>query len=293
MDRSSIRKRLVALKGKNGKPLFGSDTIDRLFRLPEQSLSDYLSYLNYVESTGNINTIQTYRSKQLDFLEYISHRNCDINNITQSVVDDYFKKYDSIDKSNGTFNTRIGYIKPFLEFFSLDGIDVNKFTKPVDKKVKKMKRLSAKNISEARYEFRNDAKKLFVFEMIYYTEFSMTEIGEIQKEHIDYSSRSISYCGKESVLPEKLMAFIQKNESILFDESFDMTTTIEKMREDLAEYGMDNLTATDGKETRKALFWTCPQCGKQFEAVAENWCVKQYTQDGENWVVCREYCGHE
>ena len=289
MDRSSIRKRLITLQGKNGKPLFGSDTIDRLFRLPEQSLSDYLSYLDYVESNGNIYTIPTYRSKQLNFLEYVSDKGYELRTITQNVVDEYFEKYDYEEN-----NERVNYLKPFLAFFSLGNIDIEKFRRKSNKKkVAKMKRLSAENISEARYKFRNDAKKLFVFEMIYYTEFSMTEIGEIQREHIDYSSRSISYCGKESVLPEKLMAFIQKNESILFDESFDMTTTIEKIREDLAEYGMDNLTATDGKETRKALFWTCPQCGKQFEAVAENWCVKQYTQDGENWIVCREYCGHE
>ena len=213
--------------------------------------------------------------------------------ITQNVVDDYFKKYDG-EESNDSYNNRVGYLKPFFEFLSLDNIDVNKFRKkPSNKKATKMKRLKAENISKARYKFRNDVKKLFVFEMICYTGLSMTEIGEIKKEHIDYDSNIVSYYGKESDLPEKLIAFIRENESILFDESFDMKTTIEKMREDLAEYGMDKLTATDGKATRKALFWTCPQCGEQFEAVAENWCVKQYTENGENWIVCREYCGHE
>ena len=38
--------------------------------------------------------------------------------------------------------------------------------------------------------------------------------------------------------------------------------------------------------------WTCPECGEKFEAVAENWCVKQYTEDGKQIIVCRENCGH-
>ena len=63
MDKNSIRDRLGALKDKKGKTLFSSNTIDRLLQLPEQSLSDYLSYVDYVESIGKTDTIQTYRSK--------------------------------------------------------------------------------------------------------------------------------------------------------------------------------------------------------------------------------------
>lgn len=42
----------------------------------------------------------------------------------------------------------------------------------------------------------------------------------------------------------------------------------------------------------KIMFWTCPQCGKKFEAIADNWCVKKFSEEGKNWVVCRENCGH-
>lgn len=35
-----------------------------------------------------------------------------------------------------------------------------------------------------------------------------------------------------------------------------------------------------------------PQCSKEYEAVVDNWCAKQFRENGKFWIVCRR-CGEE
>ena len=57
--------------------------------------------------------------------------------------------------------------------------------------------------------------------------------------------------------------------------------------------GFDNIKPKDiFKETRDKLSFRCPQCGKTYEAIVDNWCVVQYTENGKLWIVCRD-CGRK
>ena len=156
-----------------------------------------------------------------------------------------------------------------------------------------MQRMSADQISMARDILRTDIRKRFVFDMMYYTSLSMEEIGKLRIGNVDFINRKIRFGKKENDVPKALVDLIHGMQlSGEFEKTYDIMTTIEQMRKELSQYGLDNLKSTDGKETRKATFWKCPQCGCEYEAIAENWCVKQYTDGGENWVVCREKCGN-
>ena len=70
--------------------------------------------------------------------------------------------------------------------------------------------------------------------------------------------------------------------------------SIEKFRELLTENNIarHNIESRDINESyNKNLSFKCPECGKYYEATAENWIIKQYHQDGNMWIVCKEVCG--
>ena len=275
-----------------GNAFCSKSMVDDFRRISDRNFQYYVRYQEYMFAIGQpVTSIKSRRSKLVSFLIEIS--DCALENITQPIVDAYFQKFESEEPQ--TTNTRVDYLKGFLEYLSLgDKIDFEKYKKPIDRKAdKKMKRMSAEQISMARDILRTDIRKRFVFDMMYYTSLSMEEIGKLRIGNVDFINRKIRFGKKENDVPKALVDLIHGMQlSGEFEKTYDIMTTIEQMRKELSQYGLDNLKSTDGKETRKATFWKCPQCGCEYEAIAENWCVKQYTDGGENWVVCREKCGN-
>lgn len=62
--------------------------------------------------------------------------------------------------------------------------------------------------------------------------------------------------------------------------------------EEINEQSPVRLNLQEEETVAGIVFWRCPECGEKFEAVAENWCVKQYTENSKQIIVCRENCGH-
>lgn len=276
----------------NRQALCDTKTINKFRKISDPNFEYYMQYQNSLFSKEEaINVFKNRRSKVVDFLVFIS--DCDLKDITQNEVDGYFKKFET--EAPSTNNSRVSFLKNFLEFFSLENkVDVEQHKKPTDKSRKKMTRISAQQISEIRENYKDDTIKRFIFEMMYYTTLSMDEIGRFKIDYFHPENNTISYGKKENKIPKSLAALIQKMHATgEFNNLRDPKSIIDKMKKELKKRGVANLTSTDGNETRKTTFWKCPQCGEEYEAIAENWCVKQYTDNGENWVVCRERCANE
>ncbi len=292
MDRLSIYDEWRR-KSVNGEALCDERTISLFKKLSDKNFKYYFEYHQHLFSNTKISIYKNKRSKILDFLTFPIIVECDLENVTQSMIDIYFESFEN--EMPNTTNTRVYHLRDFMNFLSLaDNIDFEKYKKPIDQKeVKKMSRISAEQISAVRDKYKEDPKTLFVFEMILYSPFSNAEIGQFQIDDVDFINNTIYKDGEAYAVPVSLINLIYDMHStgILY-EPHDVMSTINRLRKDMATHGLGKLTAKDGKETRKTLFWACPQCGHEYEAIAENWCVKQYREDGENWVVCRKRCGH-
>lgn len=130
--------------------------------------------------------------------------------------------------------------------------------------------------------------------MFFFTPLTIEEIKKFQKEESVFDDNSIYFQEKRYPVPESLIKLIKEmDESSLLRGTHYTRGTTEDIQKDLSEYGMEDISSQGAKHTRDAIFWTCPQCGEKYLAIAENWCVKQYTDNGENWIVCREKCAHE
>ena len=312
MDRNDTYKYLSTLQDDNNNLLFGSETINKLKQLSDENLQYYLSYLNnllYKKELGD--SFKQYRSKQLDFLKYISKNNCELLNVSQNIIDDYFEIF--ANELPSTKNTRVQYLKPLFLFHDINHIDLDKhLSEKTDKENNKnkdiMPRISAEKFSEAKFfyvsirnnnninseEYIDATKKLFVLKMLFYTPLSQSKIGVFFKTKHQFDENNIYFDGEKYSVPQSLILLLKEMQA---QESnyltLDIKTHITKMRIDLAEFNMENLNSKDADKTTETIFWSCPQCGEKFLAIAENWCIKQYTEDGDNWVVCKENCGYE
>lgn len=302
MDRKELYERLRKLKDPNGKNLFGKDTIEKLEALTEQNLQYYVDYLMHLIDTNDFKSFKTYRSKHLDLLKYISSIGCDLLNITQEIVEDYFAMYSHEDID--TTNTRVYYIKKLFKFFNIE-IDIEKYIVKDNQNEDKMPRIKAEEFSKARFFYRKirsstpvdsdkyivATKKLFVLEMFFYTPLRKEYVGDFFREQGSYDDKHIYFHSKKYPVPKSLISLIKEmRESDGLYDTLDVETMVGHMKIDLAKYNMGNLSSKGAEKTTKTIFWTCPQCGEKYLAIADNWCVMQYTSGGEHWVVCRDNC---
>ena len=147
-------------------------------------------------------------------------------------------------------------------------------------------------------KYRNATRKLFVLQMYFYTPFSIKEIGKWQKNDCQFDDDKLFFKDEEYSIPRSLLDLIEEmRTSGLYYDAHDVVSTHHQLRCDLEKYEMGEITSKGADDTRKRIFWSCPQCGRKFEAIADNWCVMRYTDENkewvQNWVVCREYCANE
>ena len=309
VDREKIYSKWKNTRRTDGKLAFGEETLERVKNLSDQALLCFDEYFDSIVASGAVDSMQTYRSKILSFLEYISARNIELSEVTQEVIDAHF--FENREKG---LEERGFYLKKLFAYFNVEGIDVDKHKNPKNRSAaEKMPWINAETFSRAQdiyksvrksnaagenedsiKKYKLATKKLFVLKMFFYTPLRIEYIGDYWKIGLPVEDNAIIFNGKMYNVPLSLIELITEiRESGLIDDPMDMKTILDNLRNELAEFNMGKLDSTGAKKTRDTIFWTCPQCGNIFEAIAENWCVKQYTEDGENWVVCREYCAYE
>lgn len=308
MDRNKVYEKLRKMKNQEGELLWGDKSINNLKSLSDINLYYYLDYLNLlIENNSLDDSFKTMRSSQVDFLKFLSDKNLIFIDIKQDIVDEYFSMYSHQDSQ--TTNNRVNYLKNFISYFSINNdIDLDKHKIKSARNEAKMPIIKAAELSKAKNYYRKirqneksnstsyivATKKLFVLEMFFYTDLSEKNIGKYFKGNRKISENSLDFNNKQYPVPLSLIELIREiNESPNTYDTLDMKTVVNSMKIELSSFNMENLSSKGAEQTNKKLFWTCPQCGEKYLAIAENWCVKQYTDNGENWIVCREKCAHE
>lgn len=308
MERAKVYEKLRKMKNPDGELLWGDKSIDNLKSLSDVNLNYYLNFLELlIENDSLDDSFKSMRSKQLNFLKYISKHNICLTEITQENIDGYFELYSNQDIQ--TTNSRASYLKNFLAYFSLNNdIDLDKYINKSARSEAKMPIIKAKELSEAKNYYRKirdrenhnslnyivATKKLFVLEMFFYTTLSEKNISKYFRGNRKVIGNALEFNNKLYSVPTSLIdLIIEMNANPEKYDTLDMKTAVENIKADLDSFNMRNLSSKGAEKTNEIIFWTCPQCGKKYLAVAENWCVKQYTSNGENWIVCRETCEHE
>lgn len=311
MDIEKKCTELSQVRNKDDKPVFSKKTLPRLKKLPTQSFWSFIEYYEKVfVSENRIDSFNTYMSQILPFLEYLMSIDCSLENVTQETMDEYLTKF----KGQKGITHKIDDIKDFLEKINLlDGIDISHhyptISSATDEEKDDMPIITAEKLSCAKEvylkvikshesdgttdneEYLNAVKRLFILEMFFNTPLRKEYVKAFQKGDGEFTNNTIHFKDKEYYISnEQLSNLILKVRNM---DTFDIEVNVDHMEKELADYDMGILHPRGAKKTRDAIFWTCPQCGKKYLAIAENWCVKQYTENGENWIVCREICGHE
>lgn len=259
-----------------------------------------MEYQDYCINTVHMDmkSYKPRRSKIIDFLISDFMKDINVESITQEVIENYFMSYLRNERDN-TYNSRYSYIKAFFDYHAekiankieFEGLRLKK-SEVNESEFFVRNPLSAKQIALCMDEYKNDLKKLYIFEMFYYTQFTKEDLKNITYSDFDVIEGSFNYNGRKEYVPDNLISVIEQlKEEPILTRYYDVDYIIEQMKEDLRKHGVMNFKPKDLIATRQNVFWKCPQCGSQYEATVDNWCAKQYTEDGNLWIVCRKNCG--
>ena len=174
-------------------------------------------------------------------------------------------------------------------------VDLDKYRiRKADKKVKNpMKSLTIKQMEQCRGLYSDNLEKLYIIEMLYETECTDDDLVELTYDSFDFIERCFTYRGKKISVSHNLANIIEKiKHSKVFTSKYHVMTLLEHMKDELQEIEIININPQDFKKTRKNMLFKCPQCNKEYEAIVDNWCAKQFRKKGNFWIICRR-CGEE
>ena len=273
--------------------------------MSESVFEAFYNWIIGLEENGlSESTIRNYRPKVKACLISDIFKNRDINDITENDVEKYLLEFVSKDKPQ-TYQSRINYNKSFFDYACPD------IAKEVDWKVLRLKIdelnadnaaqiLDAKIIAACRDEmndFSNTDKlrKRFIFEMMLHTELTSIDIGNVkyedfQIEKIDGQERCVLQWKHENIILSHMVGLIIKEMKKKELFHFDTRTYVEQLKVELKKCGVENFKRSDLERTRKERFQICPQCGKRYEALPENWCLREFGERKELWIICRGCC---
>ena len=131
--------------------------------------------------------------------------------------------------------------------------------------------------------------------MMLFTDLTSKDIGGLQYKDFQFSKMIeqekciLQWNDEQIILPQKLGLIIKEmDKKTLFH--FDTRTYVEQLKEELKLCGVHNFKRSDLEKTREERFQICPQCGKRYEALPENWCLREFGERKELWIICRECC---
>lgn len=284
----------------DGQQIFDKKLIPKINDINEYNRELYVEYHNYFLSDGSLSSYKNYRSKIFNFLTDNHIKRKKLYEITQEDLENYFLEHIYIDKAT-TFNSRVNYISDFFKFHK-DKLRIELvFNKLLSNKaeIEKDKNnvsvpLTSEQIEFYRQRYYIQPIKLFLFEMVYYTGISLKDFralnyGLFNKEQGEFILKN----NKRIKVPLHLIPIVErlKNEWF-FNANKDYAELINEIKKELREDGIvENFKYSDIiKTAEETAFIKCPECGEKFEAIANNWCVKQYYASGQHWIVCRK-CG--
>lgn len=313
MDRSEIYSMWLAITYRNqdgyDTPLCNNKTIQKFNDVNEFNLKCYANYQDFYLRTRDVASIPSIRAKILQFLLSDGVRNIPLSDVTESVLDDFFENRKRT-AARQTFESIVSYLGGFFEFLQNEKIvsvifDSEKYRtwalECPDGNSNAAQPMRAGQVSEFRNYLLAEAdahpvyrEYLYVFDMLYYSDFENQQIKSLTvSDNVDVQSNLIRFGDSICQVPIRVIEnILALNEAGRLGNLLNVRQYILNMRPLLEEeFDFENIRPKDIKETRKNCFIQCPQCGRRFEAVIENWYGMQYSETGEIWIVCKE-CGN-
>ena len=310
IDRGAIyeewQNKMVEGQGGELEKFCSEQTIKKLEQICDKNFYYYVQYQNHLEDklkkkeNKNYATLKTQRSKILNFLISNELGNRPLEMITQKTLNKYFEKIYGSGIEGDTFATEVRYVKRFLKYLNEEGYILNNYDFPelknLNSKTEKnlMKPLTPEQVSIFYDSYKDSPEYLYVFDMKYYTDFKDVDIKNLSMDNIDIDNSRITVNNTSINVPKKVIAHIlELDKKKKLGKLSSVSAYFAKLKPLFQKMGFDNIKPKDiFKETRDKLSFRCPQCGKTYEAIVDNWCVVQYTENGKLWIVCRD-CGRK
>jgi len=312
MDRSTIYGKWLSTtyKSQDGydTPLCNERTIQKFNSVNDFNLKCYADYQDFYLETRDAASIPSIRAKIVQFLLSDGVKNIPLSSTTKEILDAYFETRKQ-NAARKTFESIVSYLGGFFDFLCIkeiipDIFDAEKYrawaAECPEREDSAAQALTAEQVSEFRNhlivgstEHPEYMEFLYVFDMRYYTAFEKHQIKTLSlAENVDIQTNTISF-GDETIQvpPEVVENIIALDKAKRLGNLLNIDQYIKNMRPILEEYDFENVRLKDIKETSRKCFFECPQCGRRFEAIVDNWCGRQFNENGKIWIVCRE-CGN-
>jgi len=285
----------------DGKVLCSEDTIRKCRLLSDYNFDLFVDYQNdFLKQGKSIKSYKSIRSKILEFLSSSKIREIKLDDITQEDIDEHLLGFIN-NESDNNYNNRVKHIKGYLEFHKnklKNSIDLSSLlidSKEITTSKKNIKSsLTAEQVALCEEKYKNNLTKLFIFKLLYYTDITTEEIIDLKYSDFDTLDNSFNIGERKIFVPNSMVELISslRDEPIL-SRKFYIDHIVKNMKQELKEVGISNFKPKDMQKTHELLFLRCPQCGCKYEAVVDNWCARQFTDNGKFWIVCREKCGKD
>lgn len=259
-------------------------------------------FMEYFDSTYKgiitMGTFKTFRAGILVFLLQDKINTKQFSDITQIDIDDYISSKLDTMKENGVKHT-INSLKSYFAFhqkyltFTPVYIELDRTPSDIDNAILP---LSCKEIELIREVIRNKPMLEFIFELAYESGIRFEDSKKFCKSRYNEENGTFNISKNEKIeVSDKIKKIIDKikDREEFVDPRYKQGFTLDKLKELLDNKGFNRtIKSSDvNKAFEKKTSFECPECGKRYEATAENWVIKQYYENGDMWIVCKKRCG--
>lgn len=284
----------------NGRRINSDEIINRVKKLSEWHREMFVEYYNCFLVENKISSFKTHRHPILQFLLQEQINKKQFYKITQEDIDDFLmSKMDSNKKIEmTTVDNNQSALKSYFTFhvkglgFTPQYIDIKSDEKNLKNKVVP---LTCGEIEDIRNIIKNEPYLQFIFELAYENGIRFENSREYNKKNYNDKSGTFTSAGKTIMLSDNLkriVDMIKDSEEFTnprYKQGFSKAVLYEKLKEKKFNRPIKSSDVNEAFE--KTTSFRCPGCGNVYEAIADNWIVRQYHDDGHMWIVCKEKCG--
>ena len=294
------------------KIVSGTKTINRIKQLSESNRAIFIEYHSFwmdeiSKGKKKFTSYGNYRTAAIDLLEYLTQHKLTLNDLTQNILDEFYFSFQDTTKKEVKTNNKNAFVNLFLETFAdriITELDFNKMrfsSKSVIDAQESTEPLNSEEVDQIKLYLMERIYDRLIFELSYKNDLTIAQIMKISWKNYDEDSHNFYIDEKLISLDSELINLIHsKKDDLSFFREFRNETDFKKYIADLSKELQRN------KKLKRMITWKnismaksimtyikCPHCGESFEAVSENWVIRQYDLRGKMWIVCKENCSKE
>lgn len=275
------------------------------YRIPRIIYSrDYLE--NYLKSNANdLTYLNNKKSIIVPFLEHFDKEKIEADKIQVDQIINYARKLDR--KKDEVL--RIALVDFFASIaktttiaFDPEKLDVSlkELQQELQEDKRDAKALSVEEVFKIRNKLaaKDKYKLVFTFEVFYIHGVSLSEIVQLGPKRYSSKNHTFSFLTDEKKektikLNENIVQLIEKHPDLLNKKTrsnyFDYIQKINDILQ-FKDEDRGKIILGDIKETRNALFPTCPRCNEKYPNSAEFWALVEFNEDTRktHWLYCKD-----